>query len=202
MYNNVPAVQVRKAEVLTKTRATLQHYRGIFWKLCVCVSMLKIIGQVGFSFRHTGSQIWIFSVTLKVRIARTKNAVNLLDWARWKNTQLLGTSNLISFLLGATDTRCSLGGRKKSVTTTSKTIFVAMTIWDSLALLWSLGWMKSRSEGRDRPRGLFWFQLGFEKHNLCWKIAVEWCAKAKKIACGDNNVKNELSDWWGRSFKL
>ena len=48
---------------------------------------------------------------------------------------------------------CPLGGRKKSVTTTRKTIIVAMTIWDSLALLWSLGWMKSRSEGRDRPRG-------------------------------------------------
>ena len=48
---------------------------------------------------------------------------------------------------------CPLGGRKKSVTTTSKTLIVAMTIWDSLALLWTLGWMKSRSEGRDRPRG-------------------------------------------------
>ena len=48
---------------------------------------------------------------------------------------------------------CSMGGRKKSVTTTRKTIIVAMPIWDSLALLWSLGWMKSRSEGRDRPRG-------------------------------------------------
>ena len=28
-----------------------------------------------------------------------------------------------------------------------------MTTWDSLALSWPLGWMKSRSEGRDRPRG-------------------------------------------------
>ena len=83
------------------------------------------------------------------RIARTKNAVNLLGQALQKNAQLLGTSNAISFLLAATD----VGGRKKSVTTTRKTIIVAMTIWDSLALLWSLGWMKSRSEGRDRPRG-------------------------------------------------
>ena len=51
------------------------------------------------------------------------------------------------------DTRCTLGGRKKSVTTTRTTIIVAMNVWDSLALLRSLGWMKSRSEGRDRPRG-------------------------------------------------
>ena len=29
--------------------------------------------------------------------ARTKNAVNLLGLALWKNAQLLGTSNLISF---------------------------------------------------------------------------------------------------------
>ena len=32
---------------------------------------------------------------------RIKNAVNLLGLALWKNTQLLGTSNLISFLLAA-----------------------------------------------------------------------------------------------------
>ena len=33
--------------------------------------------------------------------ARTKTALNLLGLAPWKNTHLLGTSNLISFLLGA-----------------------------------------------------------------------------------------------------
>ena len=33
------------------------------------------------------------------RNARTKTALNLLGLALWKNTQLLGTSNLISFLL-------------------------------------------------------------------------------------------------------
>ena len=59
--------------------------------------------QVGFSFRHTGSQIPYHGRDAENEIARTKNAVNLLDWARWKNTQLLGTSNLISFLLAPTD---------------------------------------------------------------------------------------------------
>ena len=34
-------------------------------------------------------------------IARTKTALNLLGLAPWKNTHLLGTSNLISFLLAA-----------------------------------------------------------------------------------------------------
>ena len=37
----------------------------------------------------------------KFQIARTKNAVNLQGLALWKNTQLLGTSNVISFLLAA-----------------------------------------------------------------------------------------------------
>ena len=41
-----------------------------------------------FLCRHENSELW------------TKNAVNLLGLALWKNTQLLGTSNLISFLLG------------------------------------------------------------------------------------------------------
>ena len=36
-------------------------------------------------------------------IARTKTALKLLGLAPWKNTYLLGTSNLISFLLAPTD---------------------------------------------------------------------------------------------------
>ena len=57
--------------------------------------------QVGFSFRHTGSQIWVHVCYAENRIARTKNAVNLLGLAPWKNAQLLGISNVISFLLAA-----------------------------------------------------------------------------------------------------
>ena len=41
-----------------------------------------------------------FLCDTKLQIARTKNAVNLLGLALWKNAQLLGTSNVISFLLG------------------------------------------------------------------------------------------------------
>ena len=42
----------------------------------------------------------VFSVcNAENQIRLTKTALNLLGLALWKNTQLLGTSNLISFLL-------------------------------------------------------------------------------------------------------
>mgnify|MGYP000400882507 CR=1 FL=1 len=44
-----------------------------------------------------------FKLNAENWIARTKTALNLLGLAPWKNTQLLGTSNVISFLLGPTD---------------------------------------------------------------------------------------------------
>ena len=64
----------------------------------------------------------------------TKTALNLLGLAPWKNTHLLGTSNLISFLLGPTD-----GVQSEWVNGAGdydkQDAFVAVTIRDSLALL-------------------------------------------------------------------
>ena len=59
--------------------------------------------KVGFSFRNTGSQIRYHVCDAENQTARTKTALNLLGLAPWKNTHLLGTSNLISFLLASPD---------------------------------------------------------------------------------------------------
>ena len=68
-----------------------------------------------------------------------------------------------------------------------------MTIWDSLALLWSLGWMKSRSEGRDRPRGptsniiirrevIVFRQSPFPKGLAGVLLCVETCSQIRGLA--------------------
>ena len=44
-----------------------------------------------------------FLCNAETKTARTKTALNLLGLAPWKNTHLLGTSNVISFLGGTTD---------------------------------------------------------------------------------------------------
>ena len=66
-------------------------------------------------------------------IARTKTALNLLGLAPWKNTHLLGTSNLISFLLGA---GCSVqsGWVNGAGDYDQQMAVMSMTIRDSLAL--------------------------------------------------------------------
>ena len=87
------------------------------------------IPNMDFLCRHENSELW------------TKNAVNLLGLALWKNTQLLGTSNVISFLLGAGHA-LQCGWSEKIGDYDKEMVFVSVVIW-----------MKSRSEGRDRPRG-------------------------------------------------
>ena len=57
-----------------------------------------------------------FLCNAETKTARTKTALNLLGLAPWKNTHLLGTSNLIIFLLGARHAVQS-GWSKKSMTT-------------------------------------------------------------------------------------
>ena len=57
--------------------------------------------KVGFSFRHTDPKYGIMVFNTEKQIARTKTALKLLGLAPWKNTHLLGTSNVISFFASA-----------------------------------------------------------------------------------------------------
>ena len=66
-------------------------------------------------------------------IARTKTALKLLGWAPWKNTHLLGTSNLISFLLAPSHAVQS-GWVNGAGDCHQQMSLMSMTIWNSLAL--------------------------------------------------------------------
>ena len=74
-----------------------------------------------FLCRHENSELW------------PKNAVNLLGLAPWKNTQLLGTSNVISFLLGPSHGMQS-GWVNEAGDYHQQMTIVSVTIRDPLAL--------------------------------------------------------------------
>ena len=80
-----------------------------------------------------GSQIRCQSCDTENRLARTKTALKLLGLAPWKNTPLLGASNVIRFLLAPSHAVQS-GWVNGAGDYHQQMSIMSMTIWDSLAL--------------------------------------------------------------------
>ena len=86
------------------------------------------------------------------KIARTKTALNLLGLAPWKNTHLLGTSNVISFLLAPSHAVQS-GWVNGAGNYHQQMSIMSMTIRDSLALFAVFGLNEKSNWGRDQTQG-------------------------------------------------